>query len=119
MYIYFNNLFFILLSLIVLGYLIYVIKSQKRVRLSYELFFAGIFFVVALIFLFPGSVQTIEKILGIKSGANFIVYLSIFVIFIFLFHFQKKLDSLKEDITKLTRGIAYIKTKQAKNEKKN
>lgn len=109
-----TSIFFILFSLIVIVYLLLVYKSQERIHFIVELFFISIYGFVFLIFLFPNTLKIIENILGIQSALNFIIYLSIFVAYLFLFTLYSKSEKQREEITKLTRELALFK----KDEKK-
>lgn len=90
-------------------YLVYLMRTSKRIPILLELFFLGIYGFVMLVFLFPNILPIIEDLLGIQSAINFILYLSIFISYLLLFLLYKKLEDRREDITKLTREIAYLK----------
>jgi hypothetical protein len=102
-----------------IGYVIKVFKTQKRTKLLLELFFLGFYFIIALLFAFPGFLPWIEATLGISSAINFFVYLAIFVAYVLLLSLYKKIEKQRMEITALTREISYLhndfnKTKQNK-----
>ena len=105
----FISIFFILLSIVVIGYVLYSAFHGKRVHLLFELFFLGAYCFVALIFLFPQILRVIENVLGIQSAINFIIYLSIFVAYFLLLLFYNKTEEQRQEITKLTREIALLR----------
>lgn len=113
------SIFFILMSIIVLAYLILNFHSFNRFPIFIEIFYVGIYVLVLIIFLFPNSLRLIEEIFGVQSAINFVIYLSIFVIYFLFFILYQKQEKQRSDITKLTREIAYLKNKNNKNSQKN
>lgn len=108
----FITIFFVLLSVVVLLYfagLLY--NSSVRIPIILEVFFAGIYFFVLFIFLFPEILSVIEDIFGIDSAVNFLVYLSIFILFFLVFILYKKTEEQRIEITKLVRELSYYKKK--------
>lgn len=109
----FINLFFILLSIVVLGYFTYsFFVSKKRMSILAELFFIGVYILAMIFFLFPQILTEIENIFGIQSAINFFIYLSIFTIFFIIYMLYNKTEIQRIEITKLTREIAYLKRKK-------
>lgn len=107
----FVTLFFVVLSVIVLGYFLFVFKSSVRIPLLVEVFFIAVYGIVLLLVLFPSLLGFIEETLGIGSAVNFIVYLSVFVLFFIVFVLYRKSEEQRLEITKLVREIAYLKKK--------
>ena len=110
----FTSVFFILMSLLVIFYLIYIFKSDKRISLLFEIFYVGIYLIVGIIFLFPEILRAVENFLGIYSAINFIVYLSIFVAYLIILMLYYKIEEQRIEITKLVREIAYLKNEKKK-----
>lgn len=110
----FISIFFLLMSICVIGYLLYIYKSRKRVHLLAEIFFIGAYSFVFIIFLYPPILTWIEETLGVESAINFIIYLSIFIAYFLLFILYNKTEQQRLEITKLVREIALMR----KNEKK-
>lgn len=102
----FTIIFFVLMSVLVLGYILYIYLSDKRVNTLVEVFFIFIFSFVILILIFPGILRFIEQSFGISSALQFIVYLSIFVSYFLLFVLYKRQETQRSEITKLVRELA-------------
>ena len=113
----FISIFFIGMSILVIGYLISLMKTNKRIHFLVEFFFISAYIIVMFIFLFPKSLRILETTFGISSAINFILYLSIFVAYFFLFLLYQKNEDLRREITKLTQEIALRDSKD-KNSKK-
>lgn len=109
----FTTIFFILLSIIMLIYIIYSFKNDKRAHILQEVIFLSIYFIFLIILIFPQILTFIEEILGIQSAINFGIYLSIFILFAIVFMLYRKSEEQRMEITKLVREISYLK-----NEKK-
>ena len=108
----FITVFFVALSVLVLLYfagLLY--NSSVRIPIILEVFFAGVYFFVLIIFLFPDILSFIEEIFGIDSAVNFLVYLSIFILFFLVFILYKKTEEQRIQITKLVRELSYLRKK--------
>ena len=92
-----------------LAYLFLIFRLQKRINLISEIFFLCIYFFFLLIIIFPELLRWFEKIFGVNSAINFIIYLSIFILFALMFVLYKKSENQRVEVTKLTREIAYLK----------
>jgi hypothetical protein len=83
------------------------------------LFWAGASWVLVQ----PGQTDHFAEYLGIKRGADVIVYASIIVVYYLVFRLYIKLNVLSHEITKLVRAIAVDRpiepTEAAKEEKKS
>ncbi|MDA3855179.1 MAG: DUF2304 domain-containing protein [Candidatus Woesearchaeota archaeon] len=110
----FITIFFTVMSVVVLGYLFKIFKSNKRLPIILELFYVGAYGFVFTVFLYPNILTIIENILGIQSAINFVVYLSIFVSYLIIFLLYTNKEKQREEITKLTREIAYLKDEKRK-----
>lgn len=110
----FITIFFLLMSIVTLGYFIFIFKASKRLPILFELFYIAIYCFVFIIFLYPNILSIIENILGISSAINFIVYLSIFVAYFLIFILYTGKENQRQEITKLTREIAYLKNEKKK-----
>ncbi len=110
----FISIFFIIMSIVVMTYIYFLLKTKRRFSILIEIFYISIYSFVALIFLFPSILIFIENTLGIASAINFFLYLSIFVAYFLLFILYGKSETQREEITKLVREIAYIKKDKEK-----
>lgn len=114
----FISVFFVMISIIMILYLIYLFHTSKRLPIIFELFSLGVYVFVAIIFLFPSTLKIIEKVFGIQSAINFIVYFSIFVAYFWIFLLYKEKEQHREDISRLTREIAFLKGNKDNKSKK-
>jgi hypothetical protein len=108
------SIFFILMSIVVLGYLIYTFKTLSRTHILIELFYLVAYSFVLAIFVYPNLLKVIERIFGINSAINFFVYLSIFLSYAIVYYLYQKSERQRQEITKLVREIAYLKKKEKK-----
>lgn len=85
-----------------------VLKRKKAGQISargawfWSLFWAAV--IVAV--LWPESTTLLANSLGIGRGADFIIYISIAIIFYLLFRLHIKIEALNRDITKIVRKEA-------------
>ena len=105
----FNTIFFIVMSLLVIGYVIQSFRTQKRMPIILELFFIGAYAFVFVIVLFPETLNVIEYLFGISNALNFIIYISIFIAYFMLFILYQKNETQRVKISKLNREIAFLK----------
>lgn len=110
----FTTIFFTVLSIIMIVYVIFSFRNNKRNHILQEIFFLAIYGISLLLFLFPDLLEVIEKVLGIQSAINFGIYLSIFLLFSIVFMLYKKSEEQRIEITKLTREISYLKHEKRK-----
>lgn len=72
-------------------------------------FFWVLFWItVALVVVWPNSVQRIADHIGIGRGADLVIYISIVAIFYLLFRLNVKVEGLKRDLTKVVRDEALL-----------
>lgn len=80
--------------------------KDKKVSSS-GLFFWTILWILAVIFAFaPQGLSYFADLIGIQRGTDFVVYLSIILLFYMFFRVYVRFESLEQDITKLTRELA-------------
>ncbi|MFW6285673.1 MAG: DUF2304 family protein [Nanoarchaeota archaeon] len=106
------SVFFVGMSLIVLGYLIYGFKTSSRVHVLIELFYLTIYTFILSVVIYPDLLKVFETIFGIQSAINFLIYTSIFISYLIIYFLYKKSENQREEITKLVREIAYLKNKK-------
>jgi hypothetical protein len=111
------SIFFVTMSVVVLGYMIIRVKSKNRLPLLVEIFYLLSYLFVMIVFLFPQLLESTERILGIPSAINFFVYLSIFVGYLMIFILYQKTERQREQISHLTREIALKENIELKNQK--
>ena len=67
-----------------------------------------------VVILLPGTSFFFAGLLGIQRGADFVVYMSIILIFYLLFRLYVKIDSVEREVTTLVRNIAIKKERKKK-----
>ena len=112
----------IILKIIVTIFLLFailkLIKQLKKAHISLTgfLFWLLIWVAVGIVFWKPEIATQLANSFGIGRGADFIIYLSIILIFYQLFKIFSHLEKIEENITKITRRIAID---NAEDNKKN
>ncbi|MFA5126567.1 MAG: DUF2304 family protein [Patescibacteria group bacterium] len=70
---------------------------------------------VLVVFWLPDSTTYLANILGIKRGADLVIYLSVVVIFYLLFRVFIRLDKLESNLTKVVRDEAIKNVKNGRS----
>jgi len=65
-----------------------------------------------VVILLPGTTFFFANILGITRGADFVVYVSIILLFYLVFKLYVKIDSVERNVTNLVRELAIRKGKK-------
>lgn len=101
-------IFQIFFALFALFAIISVFKRKKTGELGKRGSFFWILFWLSILtaVLWPESTTVLANALGIGRGADFVLYLSIMVIFYLLFRLHIKIESISRDITKVVRKEA-------------
>ena len=101
-------LFQILFTLFVLYALGSVYRRKRAGELGPIGFVFWFFFWVgaALFVWYPESTNVVARAFGIGRGTDFVLYVSLAVIFFVLFRLHVKLESLSRDVTKVVRDKA-------------
>jgi hypothetical protein len=86
-------------------------KDRKISALSLGLWCA-IWIAAIVVVIVPSTSFFFANLLGIQRGADFVVYVSIVVLFYLLFRLYVKIDSTEQNVTRLVREIAINKTKK-------
>lgn len=95
---------------IILGQLgLKVIKDKTSV---FKLMFWGIFWAIALVFIWlpTGLLDKLGELFGVGRGVDVLVYLSIIFLFYTNLRLNNKVEKLEKEITKLVREIARNRT---------
>ena len=67
-----------------------------------------------VVILLPGTSFFFANLLGIKRGADFVVYVSIIALFYLVFRLYVKIDSVEKNVTKVVREIVLAKERKRK-----
>ncbi len=101
-----------LIQLIIVLFIAFVLsrmfKKLKRKELTRREFLWWFIFwiIVAIATINPRLADLVAKYLGVESGSNLAVYISILVLFYLIFRIMVKIDKLDRDITKIVRNVA-------------
>ncbi len=101
-----------LIQLIILLFIAFVLsrmfkKLKKKELTKREFIWWFIFWIiVGIVTISPKLADLVAKYLGVESGSNLAVYISILVLFYLIFRMMVKIDKLDRDITKIVRNVA-------------
>lgn len=104
----------IFFGIIILFIIIWNILSFKKGNIRGKRFLLLLVFwlSVLLAIIFPEETNKIARFFNITRGADFFIYISIIVIFYWLFKIYEKMEVMERNITKLVREIAFIREKE-------
>lgn len=110
-----KNIYFIVLSIIVILYMIFSIRKNK---LSVKESFMWILFSIVMLILsiFPHSIDNIAPFFGVEYAPVLLLTFCVVILFIINFTSGKKIDELQKKVVDLTQELSIVKAKQ--NEKK-
>lgn len=85
------------------------------------IFWIVFWLIVSGVVLSPQTTDVIAKFVGVGRGADFIIYISLIVLFYLMFRLFVKIEDVEKEITKLVRKIAMEEDKggQGKTEEDN
>jgi len=84
-----------------------VVRYRKNEISSRELFVWSVFWVVVLsATLWPKTTDIIAQAFGVGRGADFLIFVSIIVLFFLIFKIIVKVEKIERDITKIVRKVA-------------
>lgn len=88
-----------------------VLIRYKEKRLSFWQTAAWLTFwlLAAIVAVIPQTSVTAAKLLGVTRGSDLVIYLSLIILFYFLFKTQVKLNEIEKKITKIVRHKALKK----------
>ena len=94
--------------LLILGLLIILraFTVGRSLQLTKRLSAIGLFVIMVLLILYPKASMYIADKLGIGRGVDLLIYLSILLIFLLIVSLWRRIITLSDSVTKLTRQIA-------------
>ncbi len=97
-----------IIIIVLVQLLIKVLKDRTQL---FKLLFWGIFWGIALIFIWlpTNTIDRVGQLFGVGRGIDVLVYLSIIVLFYLNLTMNSKIEKLEKEITKLVREIAKKK----------
>lgn len=66
---------------------------------------------VALVVIWPQSVQMIAHSFGIGRGSDFVLYISVITLFFLVFRLHIKIENMNRDVTKVVRAKSLERNK--------
>ena len=105
-----KNIYFIILSILIM---IYIISSIRKNKLSISTSFVWIVGTIVMLILsiFPKSLDWLAIFLGITYPPALFLTICVIVLLISNFNFSKKIESQEERITDLTQELSIVKEK--------
>lgn len=111
-----NNVYFIILSVIII---IYIIHSVRKGHLSIKASFVWILasIVMLLLSIFPYSIDWLARSLGIEYPPTLLLTMCIVVLLIQNFNISNKIAKLQERVTDLAQEVSILKEKKDEKRK--
>jgi len=109
-----------LIQIIVVLFAIFAISMaflrfrDRKIKFSGLVLWAGVWAAAIVVILLPGTSFFFANILGIQRGADFVVYISIIVLFYLMFRLYVKIDNVEKNVTKLVREVAIDRERKRK-----
>lgn len=99
-----------IIIVVLIQFLIKVLKDRTQL---FKLLFWGVFWGIALIFIWlpTNTIDKLGQLFGVGRGIDVLVYLSIIFLFYYIFRQSEKINKLEKDITILVRKLAKNETK--------
>lgn len=100
-----------IITLIIVQLIFRVIKERTQ---FFKLLFWCVFWSIALVFIWlpTNTIDKLGKVFGVGRGIDVLVYLSIIILFYYIFRQNDKINKLEKQITKLVREIAKENAKK-------
>lgn len=110
-----KNIYFIILSAIVI---VYMFLSIRKNKLSVSNSFLWIVFCIGLLILsiFPKSLDWLAKIVGISYPPALFLTIAVVILFVINFSYSKKIEELEKKVIDLAQELSIVKGTQ--NDKK-
>jgi len=101
---------FLFIALAILFFLRTVANlKRKKITLKGFMFWAGLWMMIIIVAVLPGTTNFFSKILGIGRGVDVAVYFSILLIFFLIYKIGIRLEKIEHEITKIVRQDAIKK----------
>ena len=106
-----KNIYFIILSIIVILYMIISIRKNK---LSVKESFGWIIFsiIMLLLSIFPHSIDYLAPMFGVEYAPVLLLTFCVVILFMMNFVSSKKIDELQKKVVDLTQELSIVKAKQ-------
>lgn len=80
-------------------------------------FWVGFWLLADLAVIWPNSTTVLANALGIGRGSDFIIYISLALLFFLIFKLHIKIEGINRDVTKVVRDKALSVQKNTENKK--
>ena len=106
-----NNIYFIVISILVITYIIISIRRGKlSIKASFVWIIASI--IMLLLSIFPYSINWLAQLFGIEYPPALFLTLCIVFLIILLFNHSKKIAILQEKVNDLAQEVSILKNKK-------
>ena len=86
--------------------------KEKKITIKEFIFWAVIWIVILVISSIPRIPDFFSSRFGIERGADFLIYLSIILLFYLLFRMYVKVEQMEQNITEVVRHVAIQEKKK-------
>jgi len=93
--------------------------KDRKVSFSGLVFWIALWTLAVVLAFAPYGFSYLADLVGIQRGTDFVVYLSIILLFYMIFRIYVKFEGIEQDLTKLTREIAMRRRKNKNSDEKN
>jgi hypothetical protein len=88
--------------------------KEKKIRLAELIFWAGVWLFAIISAISPQILSLFSNVLGFKRGLDFILAISIIVLFYMIFRLYVMLDIVDQNLTRLVRDITITQKTKGK-----
>lgn len=97
----------VLLALVLFALVKVIRRARRRGTGTFDLaFWIVLWLAAAFMALFPDSTSVLAELLGIRRGADLVVYLALVVAFYLIFRVHLALEGIEQSITEMVRALA-------------
>lgn len=108
-----KNVYFIIISIIVIAYILYSVRKGKlSIKTSFRWIIAS--FIMLFLSIFPYSLDWIALQIGISYPPTLFLTLAIVFLVIIDFNYSKEIAALQEKINTLAQEVSILKEKKNK-----
>jgi hypothetical protein len=112
-----HNIFFVIISLLVIVYILYSIRKDK-LSIANSFIWIVFCFVLLILSIFPTSLDWLASLLGITYPPALFLTIAIVILFILIFIQSKKIEDLHKKVTDLSQELSLLKNRDKPHDKK-
>lgn len=99
----------ILIILILLTFALFISQvKQKKLKLQYTLTWLALLFILLLVTVFPGILNTLTHLMGIQLPINLIFFLGFVLTLVIIYRLTIAVSKQSEEIKDLTQKVALM-----------